>query len=50
MGWAGHAAKIGRGGMHIGYWWRARRKEPLRITKSVWVRNIRIELRENGAM
>jgi hypothetical protein len=21
MRWAGHAARIGRRGMHIGYWW-----------------------------
>jgi hypothetical protein len=21
MGWAGYVAQMGRGGMHIGYWW-----------------------------
>jgi hypothetical protein len=21
MGWAGHVARMGRRGMHIGYWW-----------------------------
>jgi hypothetical protein len=21
MRWAGHVARMGRGGMHIGYWW-----------------------------
>jgi hypothetical protein len=25
MRWAGHVARIGRRGMHIGYWWEARR-------------------------
>jgi hypothetical protein len=25
--WAGHAARMGKRGMHIGFWWEARRKE-----------------------
>jgi hypothetical protein len=27
MRWAGHVARMGRRGMHIGYWWKARRKD-----------------------
>jgi hypothetical protein len=29
MRWAGHVPEMGRRGMHVGYWWEARRKEPL---------------------
>jgi hypothetical protein len=31
---AGHVARIRRRGMHIGYWWDARRKETTRKTKT----------------
>jgi hypothetical protein len=31
MRWAGHVARMGRRGMHIGYWWE--RKETTRKTK-----------------
>jgi hypothetical protein len=34
MSWAGHLARMGRTGMHIGYWWEARRKETTRKTKA----------------
>jgi hypothetical protein len=27
MRWEGHVAQMGRRGLHIGYWWKARRKE-----------------------
>jgi hypothetical protein len=33
-GWAGHVARMGRRGMHIGYWWEARRKETASKTKT----------------
>jgi hypothetical protein len=26
MRWAGHAARMGRGGMHIGYWWESQKE------------------------
>jgi hypothetical protein len=26
MRWAGHAAQMGRGGMHIGYWWESQKE------------------------
>jgi hypothetical protein len=26
MRWAGHAARMGRGGTHIGYWWEIQKK------------------------
>jgi hypothetical protein len=25
MRWAGHAARMGKGGMHIGYWWESQK-------------------------
>jgi hypothetical protein len=34
MKWAGHVARMGRRGMHIGYWWRVRRKENTRKFKT----------------
>jgi aryl carrier-like protein len=34
--------------MHIGYWWKARRKETTRKTKSRWVDNIKMDLLEIG--
>jgi hypothetical protein len=34
MRWAGHAARIGRRGMHSGYWWESqKKKETTRKTK-----------------
>jgi hypothetical protein len=27
MRWAGHIAQMGRGGLHIGYWWESRKEE-----------------------
>jgi hypothetical protein len=30
MRWAGHVARMGSRGMHIGYWWETKRKEPTR--------------------
>jgi hypothetical protein len=26
MGWAGHVARMGRRGMHIGFWWESRKE------------------------
>jgi hypothetical protein len=34
MRWAGHVARMGRIGTHIGYWWKARGKETTRKTKT----------------
>jgi hypothetical protein len=34
MKWAVHVEGMGRIGMHIGYWWEARRKETTRKTKT----------------
>jgi hypothetical protein len=31
---AGHVARMGRRGMHRGYWWKARRKETTGKTKT----------------
>jgi hypothetical protein len=33
MKWAEHVARIVRSGMHIGYWWKSRRKVTTRKTK-----------------
>jgi hypothetical protein len=32
--WAGNVARKGRRGMHIGYWWKTRRKETTRKKKT----------------
>jgi hypothetical protein len=32
--WGRHVARMGRRGMHRGYWWKARRKETTRKTKT----------------
>jgi hypothetical protein len=34
MRWAGHAARMGRRGMRIGYWWKSQRKETARKTET----------------
>jgi hypothetical protein len=40
--WAGHVARMGRRGMHIGYWWGSQKEgDPRR-----WVDNIKMVLRE----
>jgi hypothetical protein len=31
---AGHVARFGRRGMHIGYWWEIQKEEPTRKTKT----------------
>jgi hypothetical protein len=32
--------------MHVGYWWKARRKRPLQKPRSRWVDIIKMDLRE----
>jgi hypothetical protein len=34
MRWAGYVARMGRRGMHIGYWWESQKKETTRKTKT----------------
>jgi hypothetical protein len=48
MRWAGHVARMGRKGMHIGYWWESSWKEPTGKTKAQWMDNIKMDLREIG--
>jgi hypothetical protein len=49
MRWVGHVARMGRQGMHIGYWWDSQKgKRPLERPKRRWVDNIKIDLRETG--
>jgi hypothetical protein len=34
MRWVWHVARMGKGEIHIGYWWKARRKEATGKTKA----------------
>jgi hypothetical protein len=34
MRWAGHVARVGRRGMHIGYWWGNQKEGTTRKTKT----------------
>jgi hypothetical protein len=45
MRWAGHVARMGRRGMHIGYWWETQ-KRPLGSPRCRWVDNIKIDFGE----
>jgi hypothetical protein len=47
MRWAGHVARMGGRGMHIGYWWE-NQKETLGRPRCRWVDNIKMDLREIG--
>jgi len=44
MRWAGHVARMGEEGWHVGSWWGNRRERPRRS----WVDNIRNDLQEVG--
>jgi hypothetical protein len=48
MRWAGHVARMGRRGMHVGFWWETRRKETTRKARRRWKVNIKMDLREIG--
>jgi hypothetical protein len=48
MRWAGNVTRMRRG-MHIEYWWGARRKRPLARPRRKWVDNIKMDLRERGS-
>jgi hypothetical protein len=49
MRWAGNVARMGRRGMHIGYWWgKPEGKRPLGRPRRRWMDNIKTELREVG--
>jgi hypothetical protein len=39
---------MGRRVMHIGYWWKAKRKRPLGRPKHRWVDNIKMAVRDIG--
>jgi hypothetical protein len=44
--WVGHVARMGRRGMHIGFWWESRKaKRPLGRPRRRW-EDIRMDLRE----
>jgi hypothetical protein len=43
---AGHVARMGRRGMHIGYWWESQKeKRTLGRRRREWVNNIKMDLR-----
>jgi hypothetical protein len=48
MRWAVHVARMGRRGMHIGFWWESRKERPLGRPRRRWEDNIRMDLREIG--
>jgi hypothetical protein len=45
---AGHVARMGRLGMHIGYWGKASWKETTGKPRRRWVDNIKMDLRDIG--
>jgi hypothetical protein len=47
MRWAGHVTRMGRRGMHIGYWWESHNKNTRR-RRCWWVDNFKMYLREIG--
>jgi hypothetical protein len=53
MRWAGYVARMGRNGMHRGFWWESQKeKRPVRRPRHRWKDNIRVDFRdiERGAM
>jgi hypothetical protein len=46
MRWTGHVARMGRRGMHVGYWWEARRKMTIGRPRRKCEGNIKMGLRE----
>jgi hypothetical protein len=48
MRWAGHVARMGRRGMHIGMGKPAEGRRPLGRPRRRWVDNIKMDLREMG--
>jgi hypothetical protein len=48
MRWARHVARMGRRGMHMGYWWERQGRRPLGRPRRIWVGNIKIALRDMG--
>jgi hypothetical protein len=32
--WAGNLARVGRSGMHIGFWWESQKERTTRVTKT----------------
>jgi hypothetical protein len=39
----GHAARMGKIGLHIGFWWESQREE---VTRTTWKYNIKIDFGE----
>ena len=48
--WAGHVARMGRGGIHTGFWWGNLRDRPLGIPRRRWEDNIKMNIQEVGRM
>jgi hypothetical protein len=45
---AGNVARMGNGGMHIGYWWESKKEGPLGRPRRSWMDNIKMDFREIG--
>jgi hypothetical protein len=49
MRWAGHVTRMGRRGIHMGFWWESQEgRRPLRRPRRRWGGNIKVDLREIG--
>jgi len=48
--WAGHVARMGRGGMHTGFWWGNLRDRTLGIPRRRWEDNVKMNIQEVGGM
>jgi hypothetical protein len=46
--WTGHVARMGRGGMHMGFGGKPDGKRPLRSPRRRWEDNIKMEIRWGG--
>jgi hypothetical protein len=43
--WAGLVARMGRRGMHVGYWWESQKERDLGRPRLRWLGNIKMDLR-----
>jgi hypothetical protein len=46
MKWEWNVISMGGKGMHVGYWWEARRKEATKEAKHCWANTIKMGLEE----
>jgi len=48
--WVGHVVRMGRGGIHTGYWWENLTDRPLRIPRRRWEDNIKMNIQKVEGM